>query len=103
MNILHNQAAIDIIGKAVEQLQAIGVDCMVSPLTLPQGASVVLHIGDTVEAIVAADVATSKRAELAHARNTASAFASEVAEGVAAAAIQRASRSAGAGKAAGIL
>lgn len=53
-----NQAAIEILSQAVEQLQAIGVDCLVSPLTLPQGASIALHLGDTAQAVIAAGVAT---------------------------------------------
>lgn len=92
MSILKNQAAIDIISKAVEQLQVIGVDCLVSPLTLPQGASLTLHLGDTIEAVIAADVATVKGAELAHARGTAGLFASDVAGALTEATIQKASR-----------
>lgn len=95
MSILKNQAAIEILSKAVEQLQAIGVQCLVSPLTLPQGVSLGLHLGDTVEAVIAADVATVKGAELAHAHDTAATFVNAVAEGLAETAIQKASRGAG--------
>ena len=95
MSILQNPVAIEIISKAVEQLQAIGIQCLVSPLTLPQGASIALHLGDTVHAIIAADVATTKGAELAHARESAGSFAGEVAAGLTEAAIQKASRGTG--------
>jgi len=97
MSILQNQAAIEIISKAVEQLQVIGVQCLISPLTLPQGASLALHLGDTVEAVIAADVATTKGAELAHARESARSFAGDVAAALTEATIQRASRGAGGG------
>lgn len=97
MSIMKNQAAIDIISKAVEELQAIGVQCLVNPLTLPQGATVALHLGDTVQAVIAADVATTKGAELAHARESADVFAGEVAAGVTEATIQKASRGTGGG------
>lgn len=95
MSILQNQIAIEIISKAVEQLQAIGVQCLFSPLTLLQGASVALHLSDTVQAVIAADVATTKGAKLAHARESEAAFAGEVTAGLAAATIQKASRGIG--------
>lgn len=97
MNILQNQVAIEIISKAVEQLQAIGVQCLVSPLTLPQGASVALHLGDTVQAVIAADVATTKGAALAHACESAGSFAGDVAAALTEATIQKASRGNGGG------
>lgn len=94
---MKNQAAIDIVSNAVEQLQAIGVQCLISPLTLPQGASVALHLGDTVEAVIAADVATTQGAELAHACKSAASFAGEVAAALTEATIQKASRGTGGG------
>jgi hypothetical protein len=95
MSISKNHAAIEIISRAVEQLQVIGVQCLVSPLSLPQGASIALHLGETVEAVVAADVATTKGAELAHTRGTAGQFASDVASALTDATIQKASRNSG--------
>lgn len=92
---MQNQAAIEIVSKAVQQLQAIGIQCLVSPLTLPQGASVALHLGETVEGVIAADVATTKGAELAHARDSAASFSGDVASALAEATIYKASRGAG--------
>jgi hypothetical protein len=94
MSISHNEAAIAILAKAVEQLQAIGVDCILSPLTLPQGASVSLHAGEGVRAVIAADVATLRGAELAHQAGSANDFANDVAEALAEATILKAAHTA---------
>lgn len=77
MSIIHNEQAHAILGKAVEQLQAIGITCLVSPLTLPQGSSVSLHIGETLQGVVGADVATRIGAETANTKEGAEHFMRE--------------------------
>lgn len=92
MAISQNTAAIAILSAAAQQLQAIGVNCLLSPLSLPQGDSVSLHVGETERATMAADVATTKGAELAHQASTAQSFANEVAAALAEATILKAAR-----------
>lgn len=92
-----NQAAIEILSQAVEQLQAIGVDCLVSPASLPQGEAVALYVGEAVLDVVAADVAGRRGADLAHRPPTAGIFASDVAEALAEATVKQAAHSARSG------
>lgn len=92
MGIMQNQAVIEVLAKAVEQLQAMGINCLVSPLALPQGASITLRVGETAEAVIAGDIATVKGAEFAHVRATAAEFNDRVVEAIAEAAIEQAAR-----------
>jgi len=78
MTIIQNQNAIAILAQAVEQLQAIGVNCLLSPLSLPQGSSLCLQVADSVEAVLAANVATLRGSEIAHNPARASGFAEDV-------------------------
>jgi hypothetical protein len=54
MTITNNKAAIAVLTQAAERLQALGVDCLLSPMSMPQGMTISLHTGDSVEAAVAA-------------------------------------------------
>lgn len=90
MSISSNPAAVAILAKAVEQLQSIGYNCLLSPLSLPQGTSISLHVSETVVGALAADVATTRGAEQAHTGASAAAFAKDVAEAMTEAAIMKA-------------
>ena len=79
MNILHNDAAIAILSSAAQQLQALGIECLLSPMALPQGMTISLHLGDTTVAALAAEVATSRGGEMAHRADSADEFSREVA------------------------
>lgn len=77
-NILNNEAAMSILRDAAERLQVIGVHCMVSPMSLPQGTSVNLHAGATAEASTGAVIASECGGEYAHAVETHQQFARKV-------------------------
>lgn len=77
-NILNNEAAMAILNDTVTRLRAIGVHCMVRPMSLPQGMSVSLHTGATKEAAAAADVAAECGGEYAHSVGTSKQFAQMV-------------------------
>ena len=79
MTIVKNQDAIAILAHAVEQLQAIGVNCLLSPVSLPQGSPLCLQVADSVEAVLAANVATLRGSEIARDPASASGFAEDVA------------------------
>lgn len=79
MNILENKAAIAVLTQAAQQLQALGVECLLSPMSLPQGMTISLHVGDSTEAALAADVATTYGGEKAHSAAGAGEFSNEVA------------------------
>ncbi|MDK6080570.1 hypothetical protein [Massilia varians] len=73
-NILDNEEAMSILRSTAASLKAIGVHCLVSPLSLPQGMSVSLHVGATPEASTAADVASERGGEYAHGVDTSKQF-----------------------------
>jgi len=79
MTISSNKDAAAILGNAVEQLRAIGYNCLLSPLSLPQGTSISLHVSETVIGALAANVATSRGAEDAHTAAGAPEFEKDVA------------------------
>lgn len=74
-NILGNEEAMAILNDTATRLRAIGVHCMVSPMSLPQGMSVSLHAGATEDAATAAEVAAERGGEYAHAVDTHTKFA----------------------------
>lgn len=57
-----------------------GKHCLLSPMSLPQGMTISLHVGGSVEATLAAEVAASRGGEMAHGADTASHFSRDVAE-----------------------
>ena len=79
MAISTNKAAVAILAKAVEQLQMIGCNCLLSSLSLPQGTSLSLHVSETVVGALAANVATCRGAEDAHTAAGAPDFEKDVA------------------------
>ena len=82
-NILGNEAAMAVLHDAATRLRAIGVSCVVSPMSLPQGMSVSLHIGATNEVATAAEVAATCGGEYAHAVGTSKQFAQMVTHAIA--------------------
>lgn len=82
----------EILDEAVVKLRALGLQCAIGPLSLPQGYTLNLHVGDTVAAVAAAYVAMGRGGEAASATQTSAAFASEVAGVIAIDAIERAAR-----------
>jgi hypothetical protein len=101
MSVSKNPAAIAILARAVEQLQAIGVNCLVSPAILPQGDAVALYVGDAVLDVIAADLAGRRGAELARGKSSAEMFANDVAEALAEATIMYAAHTARSGSSEG--
>ena len=75
---------------AVEQLKSIGFNCLLSPLSLPQGTSLSLHVSDTVLGVLAANVATSRGAEDAHTAAGAPQFEKDLAHALTEATIMKA-------------
>lgn len=65
-NILKNEAVMAIFEEAAARLKAIGVSCIISPMSLQQGMFVGLHGGATVEVSTAASVAADRGGEYAH-------------------------------------
>lgn len=91
--IYDNPAAIAIVAAAVEQLQALGVNCLVSPVILPQGEAVALYVGGRVGDVIAADLACRRGADAARGESSAEKFGNDVAESLAEATISQAARS----------
>lgn len=87
-----NEAAGSILREAADKLRALGLHCAVAPMSLPQGMTLNLHVGDTVQSAAAAFVASGRGGELAHSGDTAREFATEVAGVIASDAIERAAR-----------
>lgn len=92
MNENSNEIARAILIDAAEKLRALGMHCAIGPLSMPQGLSLNLHVGETALVAAAAYVATGRGGEAAHARHTKDAFAEEVAHVLATDAIDRAAR-----------
>jgi hypothetical protein len=90
MTIMNNEAAIAVLANAAQQLQALGIHCLLSPMSLPQGMTVSLHVGESMEATLAAEVAATHGGEMAHGADTASHFSKDVAELLTEATIQKA-------------
>lgn len=83
INIMNNEAALAILQRANDALKAIGVPCILAPMSLPQGMTISLHAGATAEMCVAANVASSCGGEAAHAQSTHDEFKSKVANALA--------------------
>jgi hypothetical protein len=83
LNILDNEKAMAILRNAVDALHAIGVPCMVAPMSLPQGMTVSLHAGSSVESAVAANVAATAGGEYAGVVTTHAEFMSKVEQALA--------------------
>lgn len=79
MTILNNEAAIAVLTHAAQQLQALGIHCLLSPMSLPQGMTISLHVGESVEAALAADVAAACGGEKAHSAAGADEFRKDLA------------------------
>lgn len=79
LNILGNDEAMRILRDASGALQRAGVHCVLSPMALPQGMSISLHVGSTLQAALAANVASTVGGEAAHAVDSHQQFASQVA------------------------
>lgn len=77
-NILDNAKAMTILKDAVSKLHAIDVPCMLAPMALPQGMTISLHAGSSVESAVAAYVAAEAGGEYAGAAATHAEFMSKV-------------------------
>jgi hypothetical protein len=92
MSNLNTDAIAAILGPVIEQLQAIGVSCLLSPLTLPQGAVITLNVGADIKGVLAADVATRKGVALASDVASAQEFNAEVVEALAGLTIKQAAR-----------
>lgn len=92
MNDNLNDNARAILADAAVKLRALGLHCAIGPLSMPQGLSLNLHVADTALAAAAAYVAAGHGGEAAHARDTAEAFAEEVAHVLTTDAIERAAR-----------
>jgi hypothetical protein len=78
LNILDNDRAMTILRTAVDALHAIGVPCMLAPMSLPQGMSVSLHAGSGLETAIAANIAATAGGEYAGAAATHAEFVSKV-------------------------
>ena len=81
-----------VLTEAAQKLRALGVHCAIGPLSLPQGYSLNLHVGESPQATAAAFVAVGMGGVLAHAADSANSFASEVATVLATDAIDKAAR-----------
>lgn len=66
MTILNYEAAIAVLARAAQELQALGIHALISPMSLPQGMTVSLHVGECVQAALAAEVASTRGGEMAH-------------------------------------
>ena len=76
---------------AKAQLEALGMHCLLSSMSLPQGLTVSLHVGETELAVISAHVASGHGGASAHAKDSKSEFEFDVAQSIADLAILRAS------------
>lgn len=83
LNILDNEKAMAILRNALDALHAIGVPSMLAPMSLPQGMSVSLHAGSSLDTAVAANVAATAGGEFAGAVSTHDEFVSKVGQALA--------------------
>lgn len=83
LNILENTEAMTILQNTVSALRAIGVPCMLAPMSHPQGMSISLHVGGGIERAVAAYIAAEAGREYAGAAATHVEFMSKVAHALA--------------------
>ena len=81
----------EILELAKAHLEAIGMSCLLSSMSLPQGLSVSLCVGETELATIGAHIASSHGAAIAHTKDGKSQFDFDVAERAADLAILRAS------------
>jgi hypothetical protein len=77
-NIMDNAPAMAILQNTVSELRAIGVHCMLAPMSLPQGMTISLHAGSGVESAVAAYVAAEVGGEYAGSAATHAEFTSKL-------------------------
>lgn len=82
-----------ILESAAMQLEALGLHCLLSPLSLPHGMTLALHVAPSELAVAAAHTAATHGGALAHTVQGRAAFDSDVAELGTDLAIVRASRS----------
>lgn len=78
-NIMANEAAIKLLKDVKDALEAIGVHTLLAPMSLPQGMTISLHVGQTAQAAIAANVASTTGGLAAHTVNTDVQFMQEVA------------------------
>lgn len=83
-----------ILSEAASKLRALGYNCAIGSLSLPQGRSLNLHVGESVIAAAAAYVAIGHGGEIACAEQTNVMFAREVSAVIATDAIEKAARAA---------
>ena len=77
MNIVNNEAAMEVLRNAAAKLNALGIKCLISPCDLsPYGMTVSLHVAETDAAMAAAHVAQSHGGAVCHTEPQL--FASEV-------------------------
>lgn len=87
-----SNAAREIVLEAAPKLRELGLHCSIGQLTLPQGCTLNLHIGETTTAAAAAYVAMGHGGYIAGRVSTATGFATEVAHVIATDVIERAAR-----------
>lgn len=81
-----------ILESTATQLNALGLHCLLSPLSLPHGLTLSLHVAPSERALAAAHTAATHGGALAHTAQGRPTFDSDVAELGADLAILRASR-----------
>lgn len=89
-----SQDANAILTEAANKLRALGFHCAIGSLSLPQGRSLNLHVGESVLSVAAAFVAIGRGGDIASAENTDLEFASEVSALIAIDAIEKVARAA---------
>jgi len=57
-DVFKNDLAMAILEKAADDLRSIGVQCLISPMLLPQGMTVSLHVAESGYTLIAAKVAS---------------------------------------------
>ncbi|WP_413460566.1 hypothetical protein [Herbaspirillum huttiense] len=82
-NILANDAAVRILQDARRALEAVGVSCILAPMALPQGMTISLHVGMSIQEAMAARVAASIGGTSAHEAVAGVKFEAELAEALA--------------------
>jgi hypothetical protein len=82
-NILANDAAVKILLDARRALEDLGVTCVLAPMALPQGMTISLHVGVTIQEATAARVAAVIGGASAHEIVGGKRFEAELAEALA--------------------
>lgn len=79
MNHELKEAIETVLQEAKTKIEALGAYCIIDPMSLPQGMTISLHIGETVNEVAAAYTALEIGGEMAHSKDGGEQFSQRLA------------------------